>query len=75
MRKSGCRMKKRVRCFADCKTSSVGAVMPGSGKPLYYCSLDDAECRYALPVGYDIVCRHPDCELFDTEHPARHPYR
>ncbi|MBJ6800863.1 hypothetical protein [Geomonas propionica] len=74
MRKSGCRLKKRGRCFSDCRTTSVGAVMPGTGKLLFYCSLDEADCTYALPVGYDIVCKHPDCESFATETPADHPY-
>ncbi|GFO65702.1 hypothetical protein GMPD_36210 [Geomonas paludis] len=52
----------------------MGAAMPGTNKLLFYCSLDEAECRYALPVGYDIVCKHPDCELFAAEDPAGHPF-
>ncbi|WP_239027904.1 hypothetical protein [Geomonas subterranea] len=41
--------------------------MPGNGKLMYYCCQEEAECGYALPVGYDIVCRHPDCALFAAE--------
>lgn len=73
MRTSGCRQEKKEQQFAGCRTSSVGAVMPGSGRELYYCSLDEAECSYALPVGYDIVCKHPDSELFSKQQTALPP--
>ena len=75
MRNSGCRQEKKDQPFAGCRSRRVGAVMPGSGRELYYCSLDEADCSYALPVGYDIVCRHPDSELFEEQQPVTTPSR
>ncbi|TSK07969.1 MAG: hypothetical protein FPO08_01255 [Geobacter sp.] len=71
--KSRCR--KRGDRYGDCRTSSVGAVMPGLGKELFYCCLDETECGYALPVGYDVVCKHPESELFQEQPAVRPPRR
>ncbi|WP_136513271.1 hypothetical protein [Geomonas edaphica] len=68
------RCQKRVDRYGGCKTSSVGAVVPGLGRELYYCCLDETECGYALPVGYDVVCKHPESERFQ-ERPTVRPAR
>lgn len=58
MQNSRCRQEKKNPDFARCRTISVGAVMPGCGIEMFYCDIDYAECRYALQVGYDYLCRH-----------------
>lgn len=50
-------------------------MIPGAGKELYYCCLDESDCDYALPVGYDIVCRHPESERFELPESGRQPIR
>lgn len=47
-----------------CRTSSVGAVIPGANREMYYCRIDNADCRYAMPVGFDYVCKHFDSYEF-----------
>lgn len=41
--------------------------MPGSGKEMFYCSIEDADCRYALSVGFDYVCKHSNSHAFATD--------
>lgn len=69
------RGQKRDDRYGDCRTSSVGAVMPGAGLELYYCGLEETECGYALPVGYDVVCKHPESERFLERTPLTQPRR
>lgn len=38
--------------------------MPGSRKEMFYCNMEDPDCRYALSVGYDYLCKHSDNETF-----------
>lgn len=64
MQNSRCRQEKKDPDFARCRTSSVGAVMPGSGIEMFYCGIDYAECRYALQVGYDYLCKHKSNHAF-----------
>ena len=66
MQNSRCRYENRDPEFARCRTSSVGAVMPGSRKEMFYCSIEDADCRYALSVGFDYVCKHSNSHAFAT---------
>jgi hypothetical protein len=62
--------------LSKCRTSSVGAVMPGANHEMYYCSIDHADCRYAMPFGFDLICKHQDGHTFvipedeDTETPS-----
>ena len=63
---------------ARCRTSSVGAVIPGTKREMYYCGIDEGDCRYAIPVGFDYVCKHPDNHLFlsaDEVDPAASPVK
>jgi len=50
--------------LTKCRTSSVGAVIPGTHSEMYYCRIDYAECRYAMPFGFDYLCKHPDSRAF-----------
>jgi hypothetical protein len=50
--------------LAKCQTSGVGAVIPGTNREMYYCRIDNADCRYAMPVGFDYVCKHPESHAF-----------
>ena len=47
-----------------CRTSYVGATIPGTKEEMYYCRLNRAECRYAMAFGYDYLCKHPDSRRF-----------
>ena len=38
--------------------------MPGSNKEMFYCSIENADCRYALSIGYDYVCKHSKSHAF-----------
>lgn len=67
MQNAGCRHEKKDPELTLCRTNSVGAIMPGSGKELFYCTNETADCRYALPVGFDYLCRHGDSHAFATE--------
>lgn len=67
MQTSRCRHEKKDQDFTLCRTSSVGAVIPGTRREMFYCSLDNADCRYALPVGYDLVCKHSKNHLFAVQ--------
>jgi hypothetical protein len=49
-----------------CRTRTVGAVIPGSGREMFYCGIDNGECRYAMQLGWDYVCKHPDNASFCT---------
>jgi len=40
--------------------------MPGSRKEMFYCIIEDADCRYALSVGFDYVCKHSNSHTFAT---------
>jgi hypothetical protein len=44
--------------LAKCQTRRVGALIPGVNREMYYCSIDNAECRFAIPFGFDYLCRH-----------------
>lgn len=64
MQNAGSRDEKRDPDLAHCRTRSVGAVMPGSGKELFYCSIENADCRYALAIGFDYLCKHGNSHAF-----------
>jgi len=64
MQSSGCRHEKTDPDWTHCRTSSVGALMPGSNKEMFYCSIENADCRYALSIGYDYVCKHSKSHAF-----------
>lgn len=59
-----CRQEKSDPELSLCRTTSVGSLMPGSGKELFYCSIEKDDCRYALPVGYDYLCKHGNSHTF-----------
>lgn len=52
--------------LADCVTTGVGKPIPGTSRELYYCTVLDAECRYARPLGFDYICKHPESHLFSA---------
>jgi len=41
-----------------CRTDSVGALIPGTAQEMFYCRIDNEECRFAMPFGFDYICRH-----------------
>jgi hypothetical protein len=59
----------------NCRTSKVGAVMPGGDQQMYYCVVDevessevhyceieDYECRYLLPSAFESIEKEPEEE-------------
>ena len=50
--------------LSQCRTSRVGSIIPGSKGTMYYCRIDNDECKYARPLGFDYICRHPDSHGF-----------
>jgi hypothetical protein len=47
-----------------CRTSKVGAVIPGTVQEMYYCGIDNGDCRYAMSLGWDYICKHSDNKNF-----------
>lgn len=47
-----------------CRTSIVGAPIPGTRDEMFYCRIYNADCKYALPFGYDYLCKHPESRSF-----------
>jgi len=47
-----------------CRTRSVGAVIPGTALEMFYCALDNADCRYARSFASDYVCKHSNNSAF-----------
>jgi len=41
-----------------CRTDRVGAVIPGSAREMFYCRIDNEECKFAMPFGFDYICQH-----------------
>jgi len=50
--------------LAMCRTSGIGTVIPGTDSEMYYCRLNNDDCRYAMSFGFDYLCKHPDNRLF-----------
>lgn len=50
--------------LAKCRTSMVGAQIPGSHSEMFYCRIDNADCKYAMPFGFDYLCKHPESLSF-----------
>ena len=50
--------------LTKCRTSYVGATIPGTAEEMYYCRLSNADCKYAMAFGYDYLCKHPDSRSF-----------
>jgi hypothetical protein len=44
--------------LGKCQTSRVGSKIPGTGQEMFYCRLDNENCRFAMPFGFDYICRH-----------------
>lgn len=64
MTEDSCRYGSAEPDLDKCRTASVGATIPGTTVAMYYCLLDNADCRYARSFGFDYVCKHADNHLF-----------
>lgn len=47
-----------------CRTAPVGSVIPGTAREMFYCRIDNDSCRFAMPFGFDYICRHLDSHQF-----------
>ena len=41
-----------------CRTSGVGALIPGTAEEMCYCRIDNEDCKFAIPFGFDYICQH-----------------
>jgi len=49
-----------------CRTGKVGAVIPGSTREMFYCRIDNEDCKFAMPFGFDYICKHLNNHQFLT---------
>jgi len=62
--------------LTKCRTSSIGATIPGTNHEMYYCRINNGDCRYAMSFGYDYLCKHPcngDFEIPEDADPEETP--
>jgi len=64
MQKSRCRRGNMDPELGKCRTSRVGAVIPGTALEMFYCGIENDDCRYAMPIGFDYVCKHSNNHAF-----------
>jgi hypothetical protein len=55
--------------LSQCRTGSVGALIPGANRSMYYCKIENADCKYAMPFGFDYICKHPNAHTFRPPEP------
>ena len=48
-----------------CRTARVGALIPGTAQEMYYCRVENEECKFAMPFGFDYICRHLNNHSFN----------
>ena len=70
-------MTKAIRAYGclepdivKCRTSRVGALIPGTSRQMYYCGIDNAFCRYARAFGFDYLCQHVSNDAFEVPEDA-----
>jgi len=70
-------MTKRIRSvgkvepdIVNCRTSRVGALIPGTSREMYYCGIDNAFCSYARPFGFDYLCNHVNSQAYEVQEDA-----
>ena len=44
--------------LGKCRTNKVGAAIPGTAHEMFYCRIDNEDCKFATPFGFDYICRH-----------------
>jgi len=55
-----------------CRTRRVGSVIPGTAREMFYCRIDNEDCRFAMPFGFDYICKHLNNHQFTTTEDADH---
>ena len=53
-------------------THKVGAIIPGTSREMYYCKIDNEDCRFAMPFGFDYICQHLNNHEFMTPRDEDH---
>jgi hypothetical protein len=56
----------------NCQTSKVGAVIPGTAQEMFYCRIDNEDCKFAMPFGFDYICNHLNNHEFLTTRDEDH---
>lgn len=47
-----------------CRTGKVGSVIPGTTREMYYCKIDNEDCKFVMPFGFDYICQHLNNHTF-----------
>jgi hypothetical protein len=58
MRRSDRNLGKQEPDTKKCRTDKVGARIPGTAREMYYCKIDNEDCRFVMPFGFDYICMH-----------------
>jgi hypothetical protein len=72
MHKSAQNKGKQDPDLAKCQTGRVGSVLPGTTREMYYCRIDNEDCRFAMPFGFDYICKHLNNHEFLTSDDEDH---
>jgi hypothetical protein len=49
-----------------CQTSRIGAIIPGTAQEMFYCRIDNEDCRFAMPFGFNYICQHLKTTVFSS---------
>jgi hypothetical protein len=55
-----------------CRTGRVGAVIPGTTREMFYCRFDNEDCKFAMPFGFDYICKNLNNHEFPTQEDEDH---
>ena len=58
--------------LVKCRTDKVGSVIPGTAREMYYCKIDNEDCKFAMPFGFDYICQHLNNHEFMTPRDEDH---
>jgi hypothetical protein len=50
----------------ECRTIPVRAVILGPVREMFYCRIDNEDCKFAMPFGFDYICQHLNNHKFLT---------
>ena len=63
---------KREPALDKGRNSCIGAVIPGTTREMFYCRIDNADIRFAMPFGFDYICQHLNNHGFLTPKDVDH---
>ena len=72
MHKHSSPKEKDLPKMEKCQTRRVGAVIPGTAREMFYCRIDNEDCKFAMPFGFDYICKHLNSHEFLTPEDEDH---